>query len=57
MAYRLGGSCRSRFLLLINGLKLLRSSSEGPGICKEEEGSTSSESSVMPSNVEALRTA
>ena len=54
-AYRLGGNCFSRRLLRAMGSKVLICSSEGPGICIEEEGSTSSESSVMPLNVEALR--
>ena len=54
-AYRLGGNCFSRRLLRAIGSNDLICSSEGPGICMEEEGSTSSESSVMPLNVEALR--
>ena len=57
MTYRPDGSFRSRLLLRIIGSKVLSCSAEGPGIRKEEEGSTSSESSVMPSIVEALRAA
>lgn len=56
-AHRLGGKGFSRRLLLAMGSKALRCSSEGPGICMEDDGSTSSESSVIPLNVEALRAA
>jgi len=54
---RLGGNWVFRLLLLAMGSNDLRCSSEGPGVAMDEEGSTSSESSVMPLNVEALRAA
>lgn len=52
---RLEGNCFSRRLLRAIGSNCLMCSSEGPGICMEDVGSTSSESSVMPLNVEAFR--
>lgn len=54
-AYRLDGKGVFRRLLLAIGSNDARCSSEGPGICIEEDGSTSSESSVMPLKVDALR--
>ena len=55
--YRLGGKGFVLRLLRAIGSKDLMCSSVGPGICMDEDGSTSSESSVMPLNVEALRVA
>lgn len=55
MTDRLDGDCFLRRLVRAMGLKRLMCSSEGPGVCIEEVGSTSSDSSVMPSNVDALR--
>lgn len=44
-----------RRLLRAMGSNDARCSSEGPGVCIEDKGSTSSESSVMPLKVDALR--
>lgn len=54
-AYRLDGRGVFRRLLRAMGSNDARCSSEGPGICIEDDGSTSSESSVMPLKVDALR--
>ena len=54
-AYRLDGKGVFRRLLRAIGSNDARCSSEGPGICMEDDGSTSSESSVMPLKVDALR--
>ena len=54
-AYRLDGKGVFRRLLRAIGSNEARCSSEGPGICIEDDGSTSSESSVMPLKVDALR--
>ena len=56
-ANRLGGKGFPRRLLRAMGSKDLICSSDGPGTCRDDDGSTSSESSVMPLNVEALRVA
>ena len=55
MTYRLGGNGFSRRRLRAMGSKDLMCSSEGPGICMEDEGSTSSEVSLIPLRVEARR--
>ena len=54
-AYRLGGKRFFRRLLRAIGSKDAMCSAVGPGVCIEDKGSTSSESSVMPLKVEALR--
>lgn len=54
-AYRLDGKGVFRRLLRAIGSNEAMCSSEGPGICIEDIGSTSSESSVMPLKVDALR--
>ena len=54
-SYRLGGNCVFRRLERPIGSKAFICSSEGPGPWREDDGSTSSESSVMPLKVEALR--
>ena len=46
--YRLGGNWVLRVRLRSTGLKDSMIEGEGPGMWNEEEGSTSSESSVMP---------
>ena len=53
--YRLDGNCFLRRLVLAIGSKDARCSGDGPGTCIEDDGSTSSESSVMPLKVDALR--
>lgn len=53
--YRLDGKGVLRRLLLAIGSNDARCSSDGPGTCIEDDGSTSSESSVMPLKVDALR--
>ena len=53
--YRLDGKGVFRLLVLAIGSKDARCSSDGPGTCIEDDGSTSSESSVMPLKVDALR--
>lgn len=55
MTDRLGGNWLLRRLLRAIGLNLWICSSEGPDTWREDSGTTSSDSSVMPSNVEALR--
>lgn len=55
MAYRLDGKGVFRRLLRAMGSNDAMCSDEGPGICIEDDGSTSSESSVMPLKVDALR--
>lgn len=55
LGYRLGGRGFSRRLLRAMGSNDLMCSSVGPGIGRDDDGSTSSESSVMPLKVEALR--
>ena len=52
--YRLGGNCFSRRLVRAIGSKDLMCSSEGPPMCIDDCGSTSSESSVMPLKLEAF---
>jgi len=47
LTHRLGGSCTLRLLLRWAGLKVLMRSSGGVSDVKEEDGSTSSETSVM----------
>ncbi len=53
--YRLDGKGVFLRLLRAMGSNDAMCSSEGPGICIEDNGSTSSESSVMPLKVDALR--
>ena len=53
--YRLEGKGVLRRLVLSIGLNDAICSSDGPGTCIEDDGSTSSESSVMPLKVDALR--
>lgn len=53
--YRLDGKGVLRRLLLAIGSNAARCSSDGPGTCIEDDGSTSSESSAMPLKVDALR--
>ena len=53
--YRLDGKGVLRRLVLAIGSKDVRCSCDGPGTCIEDDGSTSSESSVMPLKVDALR--
>ena len=53
--YRLDGKGFLRRLVLAIGSNDARCSSDGPGTCIEDNGSTSSESSVMPLKVDALR--
>ena len=55
MTDRLGGNWLLRRLLRAMGLNLWMCSSEGPGTWREDSGTTSSDSSVMPLKVEALR--
>ena len=52
---RLGGNWLLRRLLRAIGLNLWMCSSDGPGTWREDSGTTSSDSSVMPLNVDALR--
>ena len=52
---RLGGSWLLRRLLRAIGLNLWMCSSDGPGTWREDSGTTSSDNSVMPLNVDALR--
>lgn len=55
VAYRLDGKGVFRRLLRAMGSNEAMCSDEGPGVCIEDDGSTSSESSVMPLKVDALR--
>ena len=55
MTDRLGGNWLLRRLLRAIGSNLWMCSSEGPATWREDSGTTSSDSSVMPLKVEALR--
>ncbi len=53
--YRLDGKGVLRRPVRAMGSNDARCSSEGPGVCIEDNGSMSSESSVMPLKVDAVR--